>query len=156
MSRYAIRRAREHQRALAKERPDIDWDKVREEYEKHFGPLRFLPKKKKSPKTAVYLMSATDFGPTKVGVAIDVEKRLSQIQTGHPFPLRLSYVIWFSEPQSAFDAEKWLLQEVDQELRLNGEWINSPAAKLTEMLRNFARRHLASSIIETIGGEDAQ
>jgi hypothetical protein len=145
----AIREREEHSRFMRETRPDIDWDAVAADWARVFGPPVVAGDKGKSRtgKTAVYLMSATDNGPTKVGVASNVGARLAQLQTGHPTPLRICCVIWFTKPEAAFAAERWLLEEVNPAERLTGEWIDLPTPALIEMLQNFARRHLAHFII---------
>src|ERR1700689_4397852 len=138
----AIRECEEHSRLMRETRPDIDWDAVEADWARVFGtPVVAGDNGRiRKGKTAVYLMSATDEGPTKVGVASNVENRLAQLQTGHPFPLRICCVIWFTKAEAAFAAERWLLQEIEPAKRLIGEWIDIPTPTLTEMLQNFARR----------------
>lgn len=140
------RRARERRRALEEARPDIDWQAVQEYGDLKFGPEGGI-RSRKRVKTAVYLMSASADGPTKVGVATDVEKRLCQLQTGHAYPLALHLVMWFSKHEAALTAEQWLLREVDASARLTGEWIGMRPAILREMLKNFANKHLSGLLL---------
>jgi hypothetical protein len=139
----------EYSRLLREQRPDIDWDAVDADWLRVFGTPVVTVSKQKTRKgnTAVYLMSAADEGPTKVGVASNVENRLAQLQTGHPAPLRICCVIWFNKAEAAFATERWLLEEVDPAKRLVGEWMNIPTPTLIEMLQNFAQRHLARFIV---------
>lgn len=145
----AIRECVEHSRLMRETRPDINWDVVEADWARVFG-TPVVPGgngRIRRGKTAVYLMSAADEGPTKVGVAANVENRLAQLQTGHPFPLRICCVIWFTKAEAAFAAERWLLEEINPAERLTGEWIDLPTPTLSEMLQNFARRHLTHFIV---------
>jgi hypothetical protein len=132
-------------------RPDIDWDYVIEYFESKFGKQQIIPDKKtkrrRPEQIAIYLMSSSPEGATKVGVATDVYRRLAEVQTGYPYRLSLGCVIWFNAPEPAFEAEQWLLREVDSSTRLVGEWINQPVATLAEKLRNYVDRHLARFVI---------
>jgi T5orf172 domain len=136
---------------LKRERPDIDWDLVVGDFQEKMGHhVSYGRRRKRGKKVAVYLVAGGAEGPTKVGVANDVRKRLAQLQTGHPYPLFVHSMIWFDISEAAYAAERWLLQEVDSSARLSGEWIGMKPAVLREMLYNFANRHLSSALLRDI------
>ena len=129
---------------LKQERPDIDWDLVREDWNAKMGHRpEYVWHKKRARKSGVYLISAGSEGPTKIGVAADVEKRRSQLQTGHPSPLAVHYVLWFKTAAAAFAVERWLLEEVDASVRLSGEWMAMRPDTLRQLIGKHAQRHLA-------------
>lgn len=70
----------------------------------------------------IYVIAAEENGPCKIGFAKDPSKRLKQLQTGHPAPLRL----WFSEPFSPTVVRKVerTIHETIKFDRSHGEWFD--------------------------------
>ncbi|MBI2925457.1 MAG: GIY-YIG nuclease family protein [Verrucomicrobia bacterium] len=94
----------------------------------------FLESKKTPPKpppsysSLVYLIHGS--GHYKIGIAIDVRKRLQSIKTSCPFPVEIVKA-WQSEDASAVER---ILHKRFTAHRVNGEWFNLPDTDL-EMLK---------------------
>lgn len=69
--------------------------------------------------TNVYFIRQCDGGPTKIGLATDVNARLAALQTAHAYPLHVAGV-W---PGATSDDEK-MLHSKFADKRLNGEWFD--------------------------------
>lgn len=63
-----------------------------------------------------------DAGPFKVGVTSNVQRRMSSIQTGCPFPLKLMYSL---ETEAAELREKEVHANLSP-FRTSGEWFDAP------------------------------
>lgn len=74
----------------------------------------------------VYFISTHREKEVKIGWAVDVKRRLSQLQTGHPYELLVAY----SAPGT--QADERALHERFSELRLHGEWF-----RYTEEIHDF-------------------
>lgn len=57
----------------------------------------------------------------KIGITNDLEKRIKNIQTGNPYPVRY---VFFQERNDAADLEKWLFTQFSI-YRLEGEWFHT-------------------------------
>jgi hypothetical protein len=68
----------------------------------------------------VYFIQAVQGGPIKIGVAEDVDARLSALQTGSPLPLRVLAIL----PSSGRYGEAQLHQRFAA-TRLHGEWFEA-------------------------------
>lgn len=66
----------------------------------------------------VYLIRQGVAGPVKIGVAHDVVKRLRQLQTNQPIPLRIVRLLEGGRSEESLLHERFAAQ------RLNGEWFN--------------------------------
>ena len=75
--------------------------------------------KRENQKTNLYLIQAENGGPIKIGVSSNIESRLSQLQTGSPFILRVIGEYNGVSPS----LEKQVHAEL-AEYRLHGEWFN--------------------------------
>lgn len=60
-------------------------------------------------------------GPIKIGKASDVEKRISELQTGSPFTLSLLAKIPCAGDKDAFRMEKWFHDRFHRK-HIRGEW----------------------------------
>ena len=69
--------------------------------------------------TNVYFLQACQGGPVKIGRSQNVEKRIREIQLGHPFKLRVSLL--FEDVDPTF--ETWLHDRFAG-FRLHGEWFD--------------------------------
>jgi len=65
----------------------------------------------------VYVIQACQGGPVKIGRSVDVDRRLTEVQPGHPFELRVARLFEGVDP--AF--ESWLHTRF-ADYRLHGEW----------------------------------
>jgi hypothetical protein len=72
----------------------------------------------------VYLISESDEGPVKVGVAGNPYARIRELQTGNPKRLRLVHTWALFDRPGAFTVERLVLEEMS-EYRLSGEWIDA-------------------------------
>ena len=89
------------------------------------------PKPEPSYSSLVYLIHGA--GHHKIGIALDVKKRLKGIQTSCPFPVEI-LMTWKSE--NALGVEQAMHRRFAQH-RLKGEWFQLPAGVLA-MLRGIA------------------
>lgn len=85
------------------------------------------PVRKHNQKT--YFIGSEALGFVKIGVALDVEKRLKQLQTGHPHKLSVLLVL-DENIESA-------LHEHFSEFRAEGEWFH-----YADPLKDYIRSHL--------------
>lgn len=69
--------------------------------------------------TFLYFVQAENGGPIKIGLALDPEKRLAQLQTGHPERLVLCEVVWVTR---SFERR---LHTLFAAYRLHGEWFRA-------------------------------
>jgi hypothetical protein len=72
----------------------------------------------------VYLISAGEDGPVKVGVSDSPECRLSGLQSGNPIKLYIAAKWKMPDRRSAFNIERAVLDEM-KAYRLVGEWIDA-------------------------------
>lgn len=79
----------------------------------------------------VYFIQAGETGPIKIGKADKPMKRIAELQTGNPHPLRLVGAI-----DGGVNEEQALHQRFTR-LRLHGEWFE-PSAELLEYIRKYA------------------
>ena len=77
----------------------------------------------------VYFIRSSRGGPVKIGIAVDVGKRLESLQTAHAYPLEVIHVI----VGGGRETER-LFHLKFQHLRLNGEWFEF-TSELEEVLR---------------------
>ena len=93
----------------------------------------------------VYLIRSQKF--TKIGIAHDVESRLSQLQTGNPWPLEVIVCFYF---QDAASVERVLHQKFEL-ARGRGEWFSldadqvSVAVQICELLGGVAMEDVPAS-----------
>jgi len=85
----------------------------------------------------VYFIKAGKKGAIKIGKSNHPEKRLSELQTGNPYKLKLVAYIHCETEKDAFDMEK-KMHRVFRKRRLNGEWFHSDIdfKKATEITIN--------------------
>ena len=76
------------------------------------------------PPCNTYVIAGGDTGLVKIGKSVDVQARLSSLQSGSPVPLRLLRVI-------RFDCEQLMHRRFDH-LRTRGEWFAFDERMLTE------------------------
>lgn len=69
----------------------------------------------------VYFVQAGDIGPVKIGVASNPKKRLAQMQTSCPVPLRLLFFEDMRRRERAFEVEA-ILHHALAASRQHGEW----------------------------------
>lgn len=70
----------------------------------------------------VYVISAAEEGPVKIGFSKTPEKRLKKLQTGHPEELRLYY--FHSLPEKNVKLMERAVHDLNRHKRIKGEWFN--------------------------------
>lgn len=89
----------------------------------------------------VYFIQVGESGPIKIGYTrTDPTKRLSELQTGNPYKLRLLLVL-----EGGFDLEH-ALHEKFADLRLEGEWFRNDPILLKSMASIAARQQKLNEI----------
>lgn len=90
----------------------------------------------------IYVIASGPEGPVKVGLAIDPDRRLKEIQTGHPVRLAI-----FAERQVKASLVRQIEHECHvrlKDLRSNGEWFRIAAKRAEEVV---------DQVIATLGCE---
>lgn len=90
----------------------------------------------------VYFVQAHD-GPIKIGVGADIQRRMTNLQVSHAYPLKLLAVC-----HGGLDAE-YRYHHRFRAHRLNGEWF-SPHP---DILAEIERIHRAQKMVEEASGE---
>ena len=107
----------------------------------------------------IYFIS-DEKGSIKIGVASDIEKRLSSLQTGNPNPLKVKRLIRIKGVND-YEAER-ALHDHFKEYQLTGEWFKEDAVKdllsmndeeATTFIRDLNKRFLHGEVI-TWGKEE--
>lgn len=75
--------------------------------------------------------------PIKIGIAFSPEKRVEELQTGCPFPLRLKMKIPMDDRKSAANFEWWLHRHFGRH-RMQGEWFDSRKVNLKKAFGIYA------------------
>jgi predicted GIY-YIG superfamily endonuclease len=90
----------------------------------------------------IYVIScaSSDEAPCKIGISDNPEKRVKQLQTGHPKKLKIKYT---KELDNARLYEKRLHKDMSY-LRSHGEWFNLSVSEAIEQI-NFTLVHHESS-----------
>lgn len=87
--------------------------------------------------TAIYFISHSVKGPTKIGISKQPHVRVRRFQVGHPFPLKIFGLIYMRNRLLAYRAERHLHAGYI-ERRLVGEWIDaSPLDLFTNSLSDI-------------------
>ena len=75
--------------------------------------------------TSVYFIQCRDKnGPIKIGLAMDVEKRLAQLQVGNPYKLKVIASFYVDSKIKAQQIEKSLHKKFMKH-SIRGEWFTS-------------------------------
>jgi len=71
----------------------------------------------------LYVIQAQEFERVvhKIGITNDLEKRICNIQTGNPYPVKY---VFFQEIKEASKIERWLHTQFN-EYKLEGEWFHT-------------------------------
>ena len=69
----------------------------------------------------VYLVRAGNRGAIKIGVAVNVERRMAALQTGNAFELKLLATIKCRSKEEAYILEKQLHAKFERQ-KIRGEW----------------------------------
>ena len=72
--------------------------------------------------------------PVKIGVAISPEKRVAELQTGNPYPLRVIASIPFDSKKFAYEFEAFV-HRGNKKSSLGGEWFNPKKLDLNRSIR---------------------
>ena len=83
--------------------------------------------------TALYLIAASEDGPTKIGISRDPDHRLKELQSGHARPLHVFHATWLVERKYAKKAEAWLHKELADK-RQSGEWFSVAISAARELV----------------------
>lgn len=78
--------------------------------------------------TFVYLIGNVTGSPVKIGVAYDVKKRLSSLQSGCPDPLKIAAAFCFPYKFMAHQVERCFCFSYSSQ-RLAGEWFHMPVSE---------------------------
>ncbi len=78
-----------------------------------------------SKATFVYVIAPGPDGPCKIGFSMQPEKRLRELQTGHPQKLTLYHVQEFGDASRASLMERIIHKTISYK-RASGEWFNVP------------------------------
>lgn len=87
--------------------------------------------KEKNEAGFIYLVKCHDF--VKIGIANDTKVRLSSLQTGNPYLLKL---VTHRRSFNAASEEASLHKKYEQ-YQVNGEWFKLPKAMLKELVESF-------------------
>ena len=85
-------------------------------------------------KPAVYAIAWSSKGPSKVGVTGNLIVRLNELQTAHPYRLRIYFAALVLSGDSAFEIERVVLAD-NSAKRLVGEWVSVPPQALARCIR---------------------
>jgi hypothetical protein len=105
------------------------------------------------PVCFVYVIG-TPNGPQKIGIASDVARRRTALQTASPDWLDIAFAYETTRPlaqEIEYNAH-WLLRR----LRLQGEWFNVPPSAAARVIRMTARMLARGEVPMTIGAVAAE
>lgn len=98
---------------------------------------------------AVYFIRAGENGPVKIGVAVDIPRRMAVMQSGNHLPLKL-----IREMDGSYMEESWL-HRYFREAHVRGEWFEYRDAMLTVEVGDTlscGHANIAGRIIDYCGG----
>lgn len=72
----------------------------------------------------IYIIQSGKKGPYKIGIARDVEKRMSGLQTGNPEELHIIAKFYFSSHKQTAKIEK-ILHNKFRKMHIRGEWFSN-------------------------------
>jgi hypothetical protein len=84
----------------------------------------------------VYALAWSSDGPSKVGVTGNILARLSELQTAHPYRLRVYFAAELMSERRAFGVESAVLERQENQ-RLVGEWMAIPPRELAACIREI-------------------
>ena len=85
--------------------------------------------------------------PVKVGISKNVAKRLSNIQTASPFPVKLAYAFALPDNRIARDIER-AFHEMQKGQRTHGEWFEYEPIQAVHILCICLRTSLECNIAD--------
>lgn len=94
------------------------------------------------PTTVVYFVQSGSRGPIKIGIATDVKKRLSSMQTGNPVPMTL-----MASVPGSIEIERGLHQRFNVG-RIANEWFERDTPGLMETVEHVLRHGELPSVAE--------
>ena len=92
----------------------------------------------------VYILKSDNY--YKIGVAIDADKRVKELQTGNPHTIEC---IFSRQVPEAYEAEKWL-HDTFKQYKIRGEWFELDAENL-DIVKDMIVAHMR---LCNIGPED--
>jgi hypothetical protein len=101
---------------------------------------RFCKRPDKKPSEFIYIIGCNEF--VKIGIAANVHKRLKELQTGNPYPLRL-YGHWKAGEAVKEEAALHALLAPHQE---RGEWFKLPKAMMDRITLKLPGNELSEEI----------
>ena len=107
--------------------------------------FRHCPEK---ARTDCFVYFVSDGKYIKIGVAIDIPKRIKGVQTGNPHKLYLVEYMVFPYLDAAYYAEKQL-HETFKDFRMMGEWFDIADCYEFLMFIRFIKHEVGSPILET-------
>lgn len=90
-------------------------------------------KQERHDKRVVYFLQRGEDGPIKIGVSLNLKRRISELQTTSSEPLRLLGTV-----RGGYDLESNLHYELDEH-RVHGEWFKPSAQVLAVVARETTR-----------------
>lgn len=92
---------------------------------------------KHGPTNYVYVIGATGgLGPVKVGITNDLERRLSQIQSGSPVKLSVIYYLRLATTANVRGIEQAVHRELARD-HAHGEWFNVSAVSAWDCVQIY-------------------
>lgn len=85
--------------------------------------------------------------PVKIGVTVDIDTRLAQMQTGNPQPLLCMALIHCDSKEHAYDLEKYLHRRL-RKFRIQGEWFWLFGKSIKDVLAEYDGRNKTESVIQ--------
>lgn len=101
----------------------------------------------------IYLISENEsklIAPCKIGIATNLNKRLSSLQGGNHRTLYLHYKFTFKNRSDAFETEQYVLLSLRSK-RLMSEWMDYSCTELADHIINFVNAD-KEILKETING----
>ncbi len=85
----------------------------------------------------VYVIGWSEGGPMKVGVTDKIDQRVSQLQTGNPYKLKVFHEVPCDSRSQATDIESWTHARLVG-FRMTGEWFDISALECINSIRIVA------------------
>jgi T5orf172 domain len=91
----------------------------------------------------IYVISANESGPCKIGISIDPNRRLKQLQTGH------EEILFVHHTEPVIDAKLYegLLHKTMNYKRKRGEWFNMSVKESIDYIKFILIKYQPSELI---------
>lgn len=98
---------------------------------------------------SVYLFGSEDGNPVKVGWSTDVEARIGQLRSGHPWKLRIIGAWWMSAGAGAAERHTHRLLKAH---RMHGEWFSCSIAEAEAAIERAVAEVAADPVLASKHG----